>query len=179
MAGRRIPAYRILVRERCGVRELRERLAELTDLGRTQALLAWDQQVLMPVRGAATRAEQRATLARIAHQKFTAPEVGKLLDELRGWGEQHEYDSLEASLIRVAARDWEKARRVPAELRADMSRAAVARPAGVGRGAQEQRLRRPSSRRSARTSTCGSATSSASTTTTSRTTCCSTTTSRR
>ena len=39
----------------------------------------------------------------------------------------------------------------------------VARPAGVGRGAQEQRLRRLRARRSARTSTCGSATSSAST----------------
>jgi carboxypeptidase Taq len=105
-------------------RDLRERLAELTDLNRTQALLSWDQQVLMPVRGSATRAEQRATIARISHQKFTAPEVGKLLDELRGWSEQLEYDSLEASLVRVAARDWDKARRVPAELRADMSRAA-------------------------------------------------------
>ena len=105
--------------------ELRERLAELSDLGRTMALLAWDQQVLMPVRGAATRAEQRATLSRIAHQKFTAPEVGKLLDDLQGWGEQHDYDSLEASLIRVASRDWNKSRRVPADLRADMSRAAA------------------------------------------------------
>ena len=105
-------------------KELRERLAELTDLSRTQALLAWDQQVLMPVRGSATRAEQRATISRISHQKFTGPEVGKLLDDLRGWGEKHEYDSLEASLIRVATRDWNKARRVPAELRADMSRAA-------------------------------------------------------
>jgi carboxypeptidase Taq len=105
--------------------ELRERLAELSDLGRIMALLAWDQQVLMPVRGAATRAEQRATLSRIAHQKFTAPEVGKLLDDLRAWGEQHDYDSLEASLIRTTSRDWEKSRRVPADLRADMSRAAA------------------------------------------------------
>ena len=78
----------------------------------------------MPVRGSATRAEQRATISRISHQKFTSPEVGKLLDGLRSWGEQQDYDSLEASLIRVAARDWDKARRVPAELRADMSRAA-------------------------------------------------------
>jgi carboxypeptidase Taq len=105
--------------------ELGERLAELADLGRTMALLGWDQQVLMPVRGAANRAEQRATLSRIAHQKFTAPEVGKLLDELRSWGAQQEYDSREASMIRVASRDWDKARRVPAELRADMSRAAA------------------------------------------------------
>src|SRR5262249_9603851 len=38
---------------------------------------------------------------------------------------EHEYDSFEASLIRVTRRDWEKARKVPSELRADMSRAAA------------------------------------------------------
>jgi carboxypeptidase Taq len=104
--------------------ELRQRLAEVTDLGRTMALLAWDQQVMLPPRGAAARAEQRATLSRLAHEKFTSADVGRLIDRLRPWGEEQPYDSFEASLIRVAARDWEKARRVPAELRAEMSRAA-------------------------------------------------------
>ena len=95
----------------------------------------------MPVRGAATRAEQRATLARIAHQKFTAPEVGKLLDELRGWGEQQR--------LRLArgepdpgrlARLGQGAPRPGRSPRRHVARR-VARPAGVGRGAQEQRLR--------------------------------------
>ena len=58
----------------------------------------------MPARGARRSAPSScATLGRIAHQKFTSPEIGKLLDDLRGWGEQQEYDSFEASLIRVAA----------------------------------------------------------------------------
>ena len=35
------------------------------------------------------------------------------------------YDSDDASLIRVTRRDWEKARRVPADLRAEMTRAAA------------------------------------------------------
>ncbi len=102
---------------------LRERLAEVADLGKTMSLLGWDQQVMMPPRGAALRAEQLATVGRIAHEKFTSAEVGHLLDELRDWGEQQEYDSLEASLIRVVSRDWEKVRRVPAELQAELSRA--------------------------------------------------------
>jgi carboxypeptidase Taq len=105
--------------------ELRGRLAEIADLGKTMALLGWDQQVLMPPRGAAIRAEQLATVGRIAHQKFTSAEVGSLIDGLRGWAEQHEYDSFEASLVRVVARDWEKASKVPADLRAEMSRAAA------------------------------------------------------
>src|SRR2546423_3328581 len=87
---------------------------------------------MMPQRGARIRAEQLATVGRIAHQKFIAPEIGSLIDGLRDWGEQHEYDSLEASLIRVAARDWEKASKVPADLRAEMSRsAALANPVWV------------------------------------------------
>ncbi|HEY6963543.1 MAG TPA: carboxypeptidase M32 [Gaiellaceae bacterium] len=104
--------------------ELRQRLAEIADLGKTMALLSWDQHVLMPPRGGAIRAEQMATVGRIQHEKFTSAEVGKLIDDLRDWGAEHEYDSFEASLVRVAARDWEKASKVPADLRAEMSRSA-------------------------------------------------------
>jgi carboxypeptidase Taq len=112
--------------------DLRERLAEISDLSKTGALLGWDQQVMMPPGGAPLRAEQLATVGRIAHQKFTSPEVGKLIDGLLDWGEQHEYDSFEASLIRVAAGDWAKASQVPSELRAEMSRsAALANPVWV------------------------------------------------
>ena len=158
--------------------ELRTRLAEINDLARAGALLGWDQQVMMPPRGAAARAEQLATLRRIAHEQFIAPEIGRLLEELEPFEAEHEYDSFEASLIRVTRRDWEKARKVPTELRAEMSRAGVARAPGLGRRAREQRLRGVPARRSARTSSCAAGTSSASTATTpSRTTRCSTTTS--
>jgi carboxypeptidase Taq len=105
--------------------ELQRRLHEVSDIGKAMSLLAWDQQVMMPRGGAPLRAEQMATLGRIGHDKFTAPEVGRLLEELRGFGEEHEYDSYEASLIRVVTRDWEKARRVPSDLRAEISRAAA------------------------------------------------------
>ncbi len=103
--------------------DLRSRLAEIDDVARAAAVLGWDQQVKMPRRGAAVRAEQLATLGRIAHEKFTSPEIGRLLDELAPFEESRDYDSFEASLVRVARRDWEKARKVPSELRAEMSRA--------------------------------------------------------
>jgi carboxypeptidase Taq len=112
--------------------ELRERLAEIADLGKTSSLLAWDQQVMMPPGGAAIRAEQLGTVGRIAHQKFIDPAVGSLIDDLRDWAEKHEYDSLEASLVRVAAKDWAKASKVSPDLRAEMSRsAALANPVWV------------------------------------------------
>jgi carboxypeptidase Taq len=112
--------------------ELRAHLAEISDLVKTGALLGWDQHVMMPPAGASIRAEQMATIGRIAHQKFTSPEMGKLIDGLRSWGEQQDYDSFEASLIRVSALDWEKLSKVPSDLRAEMSRsAALATPVWV------------------------------------------------
>jgi carboxypeptidase Taq len=104
-------------------RDLKQRLAEIHDLHKARALLSWDQQVKMPPGGGPVRAEQLATLDRIAHEKFTSSEIGGLLDRLVSVEESQPYDSDEASLIRVTRRDWEKARRVPAALRADMSRA--------------------------------------------------------
>ena len=105
--------------------ELRVRLAEISDIARIGALLGWDQQVMMPPRGAAARAEQLATLKRIAHEQFIDPEIGRLLEKLEAFEAEHDYDSFEASLIRVTRRDWEKARKVPTDLRVEMSRAAA------------------------------------------------------
>src|SRR3954447_20351475 len=77
----------------------------------------------MPPAGAASRAEQRATLNRIAHDLQVAEDLGELFDELAGMEEELGYDSFEASLIRVGRRDYEKAVRVPSELRAELTRA--------------------------------------------------------
>jgi carboxypeptidase Taq len=103
---------------------LRTRLAEITDLRRVGSLLFWDQQTMMPRAAASGRAEQLATLNRLAHELFVSDETGKLLDELRGYEESLDPESDEASLIRVTRLDYEKARRVPSELRAEMTRAA-------------------------------------------------------
>ncbi len=105
--------------------ELRRRLAEVSDVSRAAGVLGWDQRVTMPPLGTEARAEQLATLGRIAHERFTDDEVGRLLDEAEPLVESLSYDSDDASLVRVTRRDWEKARRVPTELRAEMTREAA------------------------------------------------------
>src|SRR5436309_2684647 len=104
--------------------ELKTRLAEIHDLNKVAGMLGWDQQVIMPARGASVRAEQMATVGRIAHDKFTAKEIGRLLDDLRPYEESLPYDSDEASLIRVTRHDYIKASHVPSELRGEMLRTA-------------------------------------------------------
>ncbi len=104
---------------------LRERLAEVADLSRAAGVLGWEQRVSMPALGTESRANSLATLGRIIHERFTDPEIGRLLDRLAPLEESHAYDSDEASLIRVTRRDWQKACRVPTELRVEMTRAAA------------------------------------------------------
>jgi carboxypeptidase Taq len=103
-------------------RELLERMAEISDLGRARALLAWDERTMMPSGGAELRAEHVATLTRVRHERLSSDELGSLLDELRPWAEELPRDSYEASTVRVTSRDWDKARRVPSELRAEIAR---------------------------------------------------------
>jgi carboxypeptidase Taq len=105
--------------------ELKTRLAEIHDVRRAQEVLFWDQTVMMPPGGGPVRGAQLSTLDKIAHSTFVADETGKLLEELRPYEESLDYDSDEASLIRTTRRDWKKARRVPAELAAEMVRAAA------------------------------------------------------
>jgi carboxypeptidase Taq len=102
--------------------ELRERLGEISDLGRARALLAWDEHTQMPRAGIEPRAEQLATLARIRHERLISDELGRLIDAAASELDSLPYDSDEASLIRVARRGWEKSRRVPTDLRAEMTR---------------------------------------------------------
>jgi len=105
--------------------ELKTRLAEIHDLRRAQEILFWDQTVMMPPGGSAVRGHQVTTLDRIAHERFISDEIGTLLDDLAGYEQELDYDSDDASLIRTTRRDWEKARRVPAELAAEMTGAAA------------------------------------------------------
>jgi carboxypeptidase Taq len=104
--------------------EFLRRLAEISDLQRASYLLSWDQETKMPPLGAPARAEQLATLARLGHDRMTAPELGSLLEELRELEESSPPESFEASVIRIARHDYERKRRVPSELRAEMTRAA-------------------------------------------------------
>ena len=104
---------------------LKERLAKVTDVERVARVLSWDQQTMMPPAGWRHRGEHLATLRRISHDLLTDKETGRLLDEVAGLEASLDPDSDDAALIRVARRDYEKASRVPTELRAEMTRAAA------------------------------------------------------
>ncbi len=65
-----------------GIRALRARLTELADLAALQMLAEWDQLVMMPGEGAAARGQLLGTLARLTHERATAPQIETLLGEI-------------------------------------------------------------------------------------------------
>jgi carboxypeptidase Taq len=111
------------------LQQLQERLVPIVDLERVSRVLGWDQNTKMPPAGSNHRAEHLATIRRLSHELLTDKEIGRLLDELRAQEESLPFDSDDAALIRLTRRSYDKAVRVPGELRADMARAASqARP---------------------------------------------------
>jgi carboxypeptidase Taq len=111
------------------LKQLRELLAESSDLSHAALVLEWDQETYMPPGGVQSRAEQISTLSRLSHVRFTSDEVGRLLDALERELRDEPFDSLEASLLRVTRRDYEEARKLSPDLVAEIALAgSTARP---------------------------------------------------
>lgn len=59
-----------------------EHCQKIADVSFTNALLQWDQEVMMPEKGGDLRSRQIATLSVIAHEWSTDPKFGELLESL-------------------------------------------------------------------------------------------------
>ena len=115
------------------IEQLRKRLAEIHDLGRAAALLAWDERTMMPPAAGPTRSQQQGSMAAVRHRMFVDDEIGELIEAARAevgeaagaevgespGGAAEETD--DQALVRIVARDWRKARLVPEELRAEIT----------------------------------------------------------
>jgi carboxypeptidase Taq len=97
-------------------------VGEVTDLQHAAALIEWDEQVTMPPGGATVHGEMLATIRKLAHQKFTSDEVGRVLEDLKPaiGGLDRESDAYRT--VAITAHEYDKARRVPAEFVAEQAR---------------------------------------------------------
>ncbi len=99
---------------RAAYAELLRRYAEVRDLGSVAALLSWDQETMLPRKGAAARGQQLATLAGLRHERFTDPRIGALLAECRAGSGA--FDELQKAQIRELTTDFDRATKLPKEL---------------------------------------------------------------
>lgn len=94
--------------------DLMRRHGEVRDLASAGGLLAWDQETMMPRKGAAARARQLAALAGIRHEKFTDPKVGELLAQCESSLAQ--FSDEEQAQLRELRHDYDRATKIPGAL---------------------------------------------------------------
>ena len=98
---------------------LRTLIGEVMDLRHAADLIEWDERVYMPPGGVTVHGEMSAALRRLAHEKFTASEVGDALDAARRAVAGEDADSTAARIVRVVGRDYARATQVPADFVAE------------------------------------------------------------
>ena len=107
---------------------------------RTQALmgvaerLSWDQETVMPSAATAQRAEEMAAIEAVLHARRTDPRVGDWLAAV----DERRLDEAGSANIRLIRREFDRARRIPTELAAEIARAnSLAHNDWVGARAEE------------------------------------------
>jgi carboxypeptidase Taq len=108
------------------VARLNALVGEIVDLRHAASLIGWDERVLMPPGGVAVHGGMAATIQRIAHEKFTSAQLGSALQDAAREVESLSPDSEAARLVRVTARDYGRAVRVPSEFVAEQAHVASA-----------------------------------------------------
>jgi len=97
-------------------------VGESIDLRHAADVIEWDERVYMPPGGAPVHGEMSATLRRLAHETFTAPEVGDALAAAEAALLGGDPDADEARTVAVTRRDFDKATRVPSDFIAEQAR---------------------------------------------------------
>jgi Zn-dependent M32 family carboxypeptidase len=110
---------------------------EIATLGQAQAVLSWDQETMMPGKGAAARANQLALLAGLAHEKQTSDELGDLLAKVEAEGDD---DPVVATNVREVRRTFNRETKLPTQLVKDIARTTSLGPGDVGQGTPRERL---------------------------------------
>ncbi|MCG8546830.1 MAG: carboxypeptidase M32 [Alphaproteobacteria bacterium] len=101
-------------------RQLEAAFHDITVLGDAIRVLQWDQAAIMPVGGAAARAEQMSRLEVLRHDKLTDPAVGGLLDAA---AESQDPDPWQQANLREMRRQHDRALALPPDLVAAHSKA--------------------------------------------------------
>jgi carboxypeptidase Taq len=96
--------------------DLLHHVREIALLNSCAGVLGWDERTYMPHNGSAHRAEQMALLARMAHEKMTAPRIGDLLGTVEQSDLVKEADSDAAANAREIRRIYDRAVKLPPQL---------------------------------------------------------------
>jgi len=95
------------------------KMRQIADIRNAIAVLSWDQETYLPEKGAAFRGQQITSLSSIAHELFTADQLGELLATLEK--EKQTLDAISAKNISLSLEDYQKNKKYPASFVAAIS----------------------------------------------------------
>ncbi|MEM6464468.1 MAG: carboxypeptidase M32 [Pseudomonadota bacterium] len=99
---------------------LLDHVKKTTALSQVAGLISWDQETMMPVNGAAQRAEQAGTLASVIHAREADPRVADWIADIDG-GSLSAFDKRN---VAEAQRAYDRATKIPSRLAEESAKAA-------------------------------------------------------
>ena len=102
---------------------LHRELHEIAVLSSVGAVIGWDQETMMPAKGAAIRAEQREIMSALAHERRTSKRLGDLIAAAEARASKGAPPAQRANL-REIRRDYDRALKLPSSLVAELARCA-------------------------------------------------------
>ena len=100
---------------------LHDRFARMSAISGAAAILGWDQATMMPRGGAASRAQQLATLSLLQHEIMIQPDMEALLSSAHA--ETRDGDAWRSANVREMRRRWVHACAMPGDLVEALSKA--------------------------------------------------------
>ena len=100
---------------------LLEHLKKTAALGQVSGIISWDQETMMPEKGATQRAEQTGVVAALLHQLSTDPRIPEWIDAI----DQTRVSQFDAANIREAKRSYDHASKVPETLAGTIAKASA------------------------------------------------------
>ncbi|MCC6288686.1 MAG: carboxypeptidase M32 [Chitinophagaceae bacterium] len=82
-----------------------DHMRSIADVKFALAVLQWDQETYLPIKGAAFRGQQMATLSEISHKMFTDEKLGVLLDQLNN---DSSLDKKQLRNVELTSEDYNK-----------------------------------------------------------------------
>ncbi len=100
--------------------DYREQMRKIADVKNALAVLQWDQETYLPVKGASFRGQQIATLSELSHQLFTEKKLGDVLEELVL---RNDLSKKEKKNVEISLEDYNKQKKFTSSFVREMSEA--------------------------------------------------------
>ncbi|MEA2089517.1 MAG: carboxypeptidase M32 [Thermoproteota archaeon] len=102
--------------------KLMRKAKEIAILGSAASIIHWDMETKMPPKGITLRSQQLAMLSQIEHRMSTDPEIGTLLEKIRGHPDYKGFDALQKRNVYLIKKHYDEQTKLPEELVVETAR---------------------------------------------------------